>query len=158
MPKNKSSRSVLLYVHRDCTGYCGRGALDGYFDFHAAPELCHKYSSMLPYVHRDCTGYCGRGALDGYFDFHTAPELCHKYSSMLPYVHRDCTGYWDSTGVWTFTRFCLIAMNYLPFSRRPQCGNVLTVRPADPSQSLHNGLCHLYVFNCELAITGSSIM
>ena len=36
-----SSRSVLLYVHRDRTDYLGRGAQDGHFaDFRTAHEPC----------------------------------------------------------------------------------------------------------------------
>ena len=31
--------SMLLYVHRHHEAYYGRGAQDGHFDFHAAPEL-----------------------------------------------------------------------------------------------------------------------
>ena len=34
-----SSRSMLLYVHRDHKDYWGRGAQDDHLDFHTAPEL-----------------------------------------------------------------------------------------------------------------------
>ena len=33
------SGSVSLYVHRDHKDYQGHGALDGYLDFHTAPDL-----------------------------------------------------------------------------------------------------------------------
>lgn len=41
---------VLLYVHRNHKDYQGRGAQDGYRNFHAAPELCFVWSSVAVYV------------------------------------------------------------------------------------------------------------
>ena len=66
---------MLLYDHRDCTDYLGRGAQDGHLDFHTAPELCTLLRFFKFYDHRDCTDYLGRGVRDGHLDFHTAPEL-----------------------------------------------------------------------------------
>ena len=85
--------SVLLYVHRDHKDYHrGLGAQDVYLNFHTAPELSMRSSSVLLYVHRATepsmrSVKCWftstetvrtirrRGAKDDHLFFRTAPEV-----------------------------------------------------------------------------------
>ena len=58
---------MLLYVHRDCKDYQGRGAQDGALNCHTAPELCFIEFSVALRSQRH-TDYV-------HLNFHTGPKL-----------------------------------------------------------------------------------